>query len=190
MGRSFKAFKVRCQDLSSPDGPVTAVAGAVEGDPYDPARMIVLCQAGSDVGVVVLDLQDRKAVLPGQERGIVAGMEVADHKLRFCLQQGLHPAHCFPEGGCGPQVLQVSDIGGGIKEAVRPYAEGVLELSSHGQDRPFHLLRHHVGEGGIASGPADHVGSVPVKVHDRIVAPDPDHPVMGEDAVAQMPQLP
>ena len=52
------------QELAAPDGAVVAVAGAVEGDPEDPAVAAepVLGHRRGDVGVVVLDLLDRSAV--------------------------------------------------------------------------------------------------------------------------------
>ncbi len=129
-------------------------------------------------------------------RGVVFGMEVADDRPGGHLQQLFHPAGRLPEGRHRAQVLQVPHIGGQVEEIARGDAEGVFELPAYGQDAALELClpaapsaRIQDGKGGVAPGPADHIGMAPVEVHDRIVRADPDQTVVAEDAVAEAGQL-
>ena len=119
-------------------------------------------------------------------------MQVTGDDVRRHLQQRtVTPCRllqCFDTS----KICQIADIGGRVEQTSGPYAEGVLEFPADRQDPgPACRGRHvfpcgeHVGKRRVASGPADHVGFPPVEVHDRVVSPDPDLPVMRENDVAE-----
>ncbi len=128
---------VREQKLTAPDAAVGAVARAVQCDADDRLGMVVFCHAGHDMGIVVLDPQQRQPPRLGEllrhRSRIVAGMQVAGDDLRLCLQQGLHALHRLPEGVAGAEVREVSHIAARIEERTDAEAEGILQLPADGQ---------------------------------------------------------
>ena len=184
---------IRGQDLSAPDRAVRSVAGTVEGNSDDRLCPIVFRHAGKDVGVMMLDAEDRD--LPAfcdlfcNCCGIVFGMEITDNCLRCHFEQGLHTSDRLLQGAHSAEVLQVSDIGRQIKEIARGDAEGVFQLTADRQDTAIHIPREQHRERRISAGTADHIGLAAVKIHDGIVGADPDQPVVAENTVTECREL-
>ncbi len=76
--RAAVAREISHQHLAAPDGPVGAVAGAVEGHADDRLLPHVASfrHAGGDVGVVMLDADSRQAIGSCSIEGVAAGQVV------------------------------------------------------------------------------------------------------------------
>ncbi len=85
-----EAGQVRHQEFPAPDSAVGAVARAVQGDPDASLGAAVFCQAGGDMGVMVLHPDEPH---PGQIPGIagaeIKGVQVMGHDGRVLAAQGL-----------------------------------------------------------------------------------------------------
>ncbi len=200
----LEACQVGDQELAAPDRAVGAVAGAVEGHPDDRAVRPVVGQAGGDVRVVVLDAGQLHAgelgagqlhagqlgvseilvrkidrVLGGQ----VLGMQVVGDHLGPDVEQPPEVLDPLGERAQRLGVLQVPDMVRHERVVLLGQAERVLQLGPAGQDRPGEPDAHAERFRHVAAGPPDHRLPAAEGPHDRVVGPDLDRAVVGEERV-------
>ena len=77
---ALKACVVAFEDFAAPDGAVGAVSRTVHGDADDGLVAVVFGHTAENVGVVVLEGQQREAEFPGGGVRVVARVEVAGHE--------------------------------------------------------------------------------------------------------------
>ncbi len=152
MGRALIAAIAGHQEFTTPDGPVVAVARAVEGDADDcrVARQAVFGHAGGNVGMVVLDANSRQPLarrpLQRVARGQVVGVKVVGHRRRLDTEQPLQVGHAVLKGQQRLVILQIADVVTQEGVVVAGQAEGVLQLCPRGQQRgPAPRQPHRIG---------------------------------------------
>jgi hypothetical protein len=110
MGDALEAGLRYPQEFSSPDRMVEAVPGAVPGHAQDGTFEPVFRHAGEDVGVVVLDTNDREAGAGGMAGGEVVGVGVARDRLWLQIVQPEEVVADAAKGLEGLRGLQVADV--------------------------------------------------------------------------------
>ncbi len=132
---------VRNEHFTAPDAAVGAVARAVQGNADDRLGMVIFRHAGNDVGIMMLNPQQRQSPrlsdLLCHSSGIVARMQVAGDDCRLRLQQGLHALYRFPQGVTGAEIREISHIAARVEKVAHTEAEGVFQLSADGQHLPL-----------------------------------------------------
>ena len=128
--------------------------------------------------------------------GVVPGMHIAGDDLRRHFKEPCVSLCRLLQRFDASKIRQVPNIRGRIEKASGPDAEGVLQLSADSKNTCSMAFPHvlspcgqHVRERRVTSGSADHIGFVVIEVHDRVIRPDPDLAVMGQNTVAEVPEF-
>ena len=87
------------------------------------------------------------------------------------------------EGPQGLEVLQVADVVRDERPVLHRQAERVLQLRAAGQHRPGQAGGEAERLGRVAAGAAQQRFPAPQRPHHRVVGPDVDRPVVGEEGV-------
>ena len=99
-----------------------------------------------------------------------------------------HPGNSIAQGLYGPDISHIPDIRRQIIEPVPGEAETVFQFSSQCQDSPlFPSIEKR--QRGIAAGTAYHIGTATVPVHNRIISPQTDPPVVAENGITHALQF-
>src|ERR1700761_2633395 len=112
--REAMAVGPECEDLTAPDGVVTAVTGAVEGDSDDGfADTTVFGQQRHHMCVMVLDkIQRPIARMPSRPAsGVVPGMQIG-RQARWPAPDSAELTHCLLEGAQRRDGGHVTDVPG------------------------------------------------------------------------------
>ena len=129
-GGALERHEVADEDLSTPDRAVGAVARAVVDRSDGRAFEAVLGEARGQMGVVVLDAREVRAVqLEGERRRGVVGVQVMRDQLGPQREQALEMADPLPVGEQGRVVLEIADVVADPGAAPAREAEGGLELA-------------------------------------------------------------
>ena len=181
---ALEAGQVGEQELPAPDGAVGAEAGAVERHPDHRALLAVVGQAGRDVRVVVLDAGQVHAVeLQRVLGGQVLRVQVVRDHLRFGVEQPPEVGDPVGEGPQGLEVLQIADV---VRdERPVPTARQNVFFSSAPQASTGRGQAGGEAErlGRVAAGAAQQRFPARERPHHRVVGPDVDRPVVGEEGV-------
>lgn len=133
-GKAGVSSKISAQELAAPDGTIRAIAGTVEGKAEDRSGLTVFGKTGEDVGVMMLDWEERDVELvgefSGEGSGVVARMEVAGNDLGMNGEKAGKEMRAVFKGEDGTQVSRVTDIGRGVKEGASCQRERVFELGT------------------------------------------------------------
>ena len=182
VGEALEIGAVGQQHLASPDGPIHAIARAVEGDAADCVGQPVLGHDRHNVGMVMLHFGHRKSLVMGPFARQVLGVQVACHRRRLHFEEALEAILRGQPRVVGLGVFHVSDVLGYEAVGAAQQREGVLLFRAGGENdalgRRSALGRHRHGHRRIAPRPAqelDGVPGLPVDLihldqpHDRIV---------------------
>ena len=190
---SPEAVVIREQELAAPDGTVRSEPGAVKGDADYRRIPFVLRHAGKHVSVVMLHLHAGNAFLfrqlPGHLPRVVFRVQVAHHCLRRDLQQPLQPLFRQLQSLHAAHIRHIADVRGHVVHISPQKPEGILQLSANAQHRMVIFPGQYRRERCIASGPANHIGLIPVKRHYRVVRTNPNLPGIGQDFIAHGCQI-
>ena len=141
------------------------------------------------MGVMVLHPDQRQSGPLCHGGGVVPGMQVADRRLRFRLQEGLEPPDRLLQRRHRAHIRQIPHIGGGIEQIAHADTERVFQFTPDGQDLSGKVPADHHRKGCISPGTPDHVGPSPVEIHHRIVRTDADLSVVGKHHIAEPQDL-
>ena len=133
-GEPFEAFEVAVEELAAPDRPVRPVPRAVEDECERRALFAVLGEARCRVRVVVLDADERKALLLRPLRREVLGVEVVGDRLGLDAEHRRGRAEVVAEGVVGGGGIEVAEVGGEVGALLRRDAEGALQLGARGDE--------------------------------------------------------
>ena len=139
--------------------------------------------------IMMLDLYDWKSQFFCNDCRIVFWMQITCCNFRFYLQKCLESVDRLLQRFYSTKIFQISYIRGQIETSIHSDTECILKFSACGQHLSFPRHRHHRRKRRIASGAPDHIRLSLIKIHHRIVRPDPDLPVMRKDQVTQMRQF-
>src|SRR5262249_7632514 len=176
------------QELTAPDRAVGAVAGPVEGHPDDRACRTVVGQAGGDVRGVVLDAFGRQVRLERVLGGQVLRVQVVRHDLGVDVEQPAEVLDALGEGAQRLGVLQVPDVRRDEGVAPSGQAERVLQLGTAGQHGAREPGGDGEGLGHVAAGAAEQHRAAAEAPGHRVVGPDVDGPVVGQERVGDVLQ--
>src|SRR5207342_2028870 len=171
------------QEFTAPDRAVGAVAGPVEGHPDHRPLFAVVGQAGGDVRVVVLDAFGGQVQLERVLGGQVLRVQVVRHDLRVDVEQPAEVLDALGERAQRLGVLQVPDVLRDKGVAPPGQAERVLQLGSAGQHGPREPGGDGEGLGDVAAGAAEQHRAAAEAPGHRVVGPDVDGPVVGQERV-------
>ena len=138
---------------------------------------------------MMLHFHHRKSQFFRDHHRIVLWMHITAYNLRFYFQQCFHPSYSLPKCFYRSQIFQISDIWRRIKSVIHTNAKRILEFSTNGKHLSSIWCGNHKRKRCIPSGPSDHIWSVLIKIHYRIVRTDTDLAVMGQHAVAESGQF-
>ena len=175
VGKPFHPAALAEQELSSPDRSVVSVSRSVEAYSDHRAFYVVLSHDARDMGVMMLDPEDRQSVLLGillrEARRVVERMLVAYHHVGLYAEQSLEPLdRLFVEASVLDRV-HIAEVLAYVSERSLCKRERILQLRSGRQYGPapaFYEQRH----GRIALRPSDHL---------RVVVDDPYYGVVHRD---------
>ena len=177
------------KQFAAPDGTVRSIAGAVKGYADHRVMIIVFRHAGEDVGVVMLHLNQRQLHAFRHCHGVISRVQITHHRLRLRLQQRLESPNGFLQCLHRPEILQIPHVGRKIAQVIYADAKAVFQLTAHSQYGTFVFAGQYHRQRRISPAPAHHIGLPPKEIHHRIVRPNADIPVMGQNAVRQMAQF-
>jgi hypothetical protein len=187
MGDTLEAGIRDPQELPSPNGMVEAVSGPIPGHAQDGTFEPVFRHAGEDVGVVVLDMNEREAGADGMAGGEIVGMGIAHDRLWF---QAVQPEEVFADtakGLEGLRGLQVADVLTDEDLGVSRDGHRVLEMRTHRQqwwEGPADLDR----EGGIAARASQDQFASQEHPGDRVVHVPSNGSVVDQEEVGDPPE--
>ena len=182
-----ESLRIREQNFAAPDCAVLPISGPVKGQPDHRFHPVVFRHTGQNMSIMVLHRHHRNVRLRrqsmGNRRGMVPRMQITDHKLRPCLEQGLKPADRLLQGRAASRVLQISDIRGRIEQPPSADTERILEFSAHGKyrapprDSPLRIGQQ-IRKRRISPRPTDHVRLPLTEIHHGVVAAGQNLPVI------------
>ena len=191
VGETLVGRKVGKHDLTAPDGPVFAVARAVEGESAHGPFELVFGHGRRQVGVMVLHFGHGKALGVGQLAREVFGMLVADHAHGIELEEPFVDAFGPQPGVVGGRVFHIADVLAHEGLAGAREREGILLFGAGGEQhgRVFpagHRKRHHRRR--ETAGAPNHLHARPPlseveHAQDRIVVARQDRPVVAQKGV-------
>jgi hypothetical protein len=136
------------------------------------------------VRVVVLDPGQVHAVeVQRVFGGQVLRVQVVRDHLRLGVEQPPEMGDPLGEGPQGLEVLQVADVVRDERPVLHRQAERVLQLRAAGQHRPGQAGGEAERLGRVAARAAQQRFPAPQRPHHRVVGPDVDRPVVGEEGV-------
>ena len=193
MGGADEVRLVADEHLASPQRAVGAVARPVERDADDLAPLVRLGERRSDVGVVVLDLDERRPVglgaLARPLRAQILGVEVAGEDVGVQAEQGAVAVERLEPGGERLGVLEVADMLRDERLVGAGHAERRLLLGAAGEHAgqlaPLGLRGEGQARGrrGDAARAAHRLRLRPHHAHHGVVVARPDGPVVAEPGV-------
>ena len=174
--------------LPSPYGAIGSVSGSVKGYTENRRLPVIFSHTGQDMGKMMLDGNDGQPHFLSYCCRIIPGMKITGHTGRLYPEKCFHPGNSIAQGLYGPDISHIPDIRRQIIEPVPGEAETVFQFSSQCQDSPlFPSIEKR--QRGIAAGTAYHIGTATVPVHNRIISPQTDPPVMAENGITHALQF-
>ena len=133
--------------------------------------------------IMMLDLYDGKSQFFCNNCRVVFWMQITCCNFRFYLQKCLESVDRLLQRFYSTEIFQIPYIRGQIETSIHSDTECILKFSACGQHLSFPRHCHHRRKRCIASGAPDHIRLSLIKIHHRIVRPDPDLPVMRKDQI-------
>ncbi len=192
VAEALEVGQVGTQDLAAPRGAVGAETHAVERHADDRSGVLVVGQAGGDVGVVVLhaDCLDvsRLGQRPGERRRAEVRVQVVGHHLRTHGEQPAQVLDALLEGHEGLVVLQVAEVLGDHGPVVSADADRALQRRPARQRVAGETAGDAHRARGVAARPAHHDLAIVDHAGHRVVDPHVDGPVVGAEPVGDVAQ--
>ena len=138
---------------------------------------------------MMLDPYDRKSQFFCNDCRVVFGMQIACYNFRFYLQKRLESVDRLFQRFYRTEIFQIPYIRRRIETSIHSDTECILKFSACCQHLSFPRHCHHRRKRRISSGTADHIRLTLIKIHHRIICPDPDLTVMRKNQVTQMRQF-
>ena len=182
VGGTLEAVVVGDEDLTSPNGAVGPVSGAVERESDHAVGDAVLGHHRCDVRMVMLHLDNRSSVALRPRRRQIPRVEIGGDRLRFNPEQVSEVAHGVVESGERLEVLHVPDVLAHESVPAGGEAERRLQFATGCEDgRNLEGKRNR--ERCIAAGPADRVFGAVEDPHHRVVTRDADIAIVEHEGV-------